>query len=318
MRRSRVRRAPRDSDSYRCYVAAARGSGRHAEAARRLDALARRGLAAALLNLAILEQDRGRGRAEALCRSAIERASETGDARSEILARAGLGGELNRLGRPSEADAEMERAHAAAEATGDPVTRAWVWVEIAGQALARAEYGRARELLVRSEAVAIPDGPPDLQARVLFGLGYLSWVQGDLPEALRFYRRQLAAIQQSGDLYNEAEARLNINLIVDDHSSYEKTRTLLREALAAAVRGNNRGAEAMAHIAVGQWSVAARVYMGTGRYWRSDEPIAHLRKGLELATTSDTRLYAMRCLGWAEFFWVPSIGRRLRAGSTVP
>ncbi len=311
-----VRRTPVAPDAYDCYLAAARGGAGHAEAVDRLESRLR-GVdpsPAALLGLARLEQDRGRARAEGLYRSAIEKASRTGDARSEVLARTRLARLLFDGGRRDEGRAEGERALALAETKRDPLLQAWAWVQAANAANGSGENGKARELLARVEAVAFPQGPPELQSLVLSQLGFLSWAQGDFKEALTFYGRELELLRYSGDLFAEAGVRYNIALMYATGrlASAEEIRRLEREALDTALRGRNRNVAADVHLS-----------MGEGEPRGSRAAIRHFRQGLALATNSGTRLFAMRCLGRAMFsrgashraearFWIDSALREAR------
>ena len=254
-----VIRAPRDPESYRCYLRAARAHGTIEEAVRRLDALLEVNpkLARARLILALIEDMRDGERTEALFRQAADELAEVGDLTGEVHARRALAWRLGRSGRLEEADDQLDRALGAADAADDDGLRAWVWAEQASQATRRMDHGEARRLFRRAERVVFPEGDSFLQGYVLSGLGGACWHMGDLQAALDYFRRDAELKRRAGDRWGESAERYNIALLATQMAylgrmGEEQATALCREALEVAVQAGNPGAEADARMLFGQ------------------------------------------------------------------
>jgi len=298
-----VIRAPRDPESYRCYLQAARAHGKIDEAVRRLDAL----LAVdptrlrARLILALIEDMRDGERTEALFRQSAEELHEAGDWAGEVHARRAFAWRLGVSGRLEEADAQLVEALRAADAADDDGLRAWVWTEQAQQGLRRFDHGEARRLFRRAEQVVFPEGNSFLQGYVLSGLGVACWHMGDLRTALDHFRRDAELKRRTGDRWGEATERYNIALLatqmaflgrIDD----EQATALCREARDVALQAGNPRAEADARMLLGQ-------------LLEGPEGLAEQRRALEIGLQTnevDVTLQARRNIAYAIYHDDPS------------
>lgn len=272
-----VRDRPDELDSYSCYWSTARRERAWDEAARRLYALLaiRPGDHRAMLYLGAIEADRNRDRAEPLYRGAIDRFVAERDHLGEVYARVSLTMFLQARARHEEAEAELVAAEAAALASGDATLIARTRTRRGWQAYHRGDYGRAWILFRRAQETVFPEGPADVQAQVLDGLGATAWATGENRFGLDCYLREAEILERAGDRAWEASVRANIALLasqpgVSRSIGLDEVRELSQRALKAALRSGNRGAE-----------VAARRYLG--QTLRFPENLAELERALALA-----------------------------------
>jgi CHAT domain-containing protein len=251
---AKVRADPDAPASYRCYLSAARGSGRFDDVARHLEGL----LAIdadnhlARMYLAALYADRGQDRAETAYRSAIAGLVRRGDPASEATARVMLAGFLMRRARLDEAAGELDRARPLGAATGDAVVQTQVTVADGALAYRRNDYPRAYSLLVQAERDLPADAPFEVRSALHSNLGAVLWVTGRVRAAADHYRLQARLLREHGDLYEEASARINLTLLADVIG--EPRATLANEALTIARRGGNVSVEARAHFYLSETS----------------------------------------------------------------
>jgi CHAT domain-containing protein len=270
-----VRDRPEELDSYMCYWFVARGgdpagAGRALESLLAIDPANHR----ARLYLAAVEADRGRPRAEALYREAADGFAAWTEPTGEVYARISLFHLLQRAERDEEAGEELRRAADIAATAGDPLLEARVQISQASAATRRGAHGEAIRLLRQAERVVFPDGPVDLRARVLFRMGYAYWAQGLMEQAVAAYTRQADLMEEAGDPYAEATARINIAVLyvrLLDRGRVQLDDVLERLETAAemASRVGNRSAEARARLQL-------------GRFDRSERGLAELERALAL------------------------------------
>jgi len=245
-----VREQPNASTPYRCYQTAARRDGGFAGAQRRLRHWLRIDPAnhRARLFLAAVLADVGNDRAEAEFAAAIDGLANERDAVEEGTARVMFANFLMRRARLEEAARQLEAA--GQRASG--VLRERVTIAEAALAYRRNEYGRAQALLTEVERALPPHAPADVRSALFSNLGAVSWVTGRVEAAAGYYRRQAALLRETGDVYEEASARINLTLLAD--VVREPRLTLAREALATAVRGGNLSVQARAHFYISESS----------------------------------------------------------------
>ena len=255
-----VRDDPENLESYACFWSMARRLRAWPEAVRRLEALlaVEPDNAQAKLYLGAVEADRNQDRAESLYREALESFVGTDAHRAEVYARVSLEFFLRARGRHDEADSELDPAYLAASTSGDPGLIARVRARQGWRAFHLSDYGRAAILFQEAEQSVFPTGPADVRVQVLDGLGAVSWATGRPAAALEFYQREADLLQQAGDLSWEAGVRNNIALLAGQVLSPRplsdaELRSLTEEALDAAVRAGNAGAEAKARLLWGQF-----------------------------------------------------------------
>ncbi len=258
-----VLREPESLGAYRCYWTLARQN-QAAPARRRLEALLSRPARnpRACLFLARIEGDQGRDRAETLYREAIAGLRTLGEIEGAVLGHSGLSVFLSRRHRAADAEAAVAEAARLAEASGDALLRARVRNDEGWQAFWRGDLGRAWTLFKEVEAVVFPDGPLDLRALCVSGLGGVSQETGRIEASFEYIRRQAELHRQDGDFYDEARARGNLvlsgfRLSMQDRMEAAEVVDLARQALAAAIAGGNRGTEARAHLYLGDLTTGA-------------------------------------------------------------
>jgi CHAT domain-containing protein len=254
----RVQSDPDDLESYRCYWVVARrgdpdGARRALEALLAIDLHDHR----ARLYLAAIEGDLGNERAESLYREAAAGFAEEGERTGEVYARLSLFQLLSLGGRWSEADAELAKAAATAEAGEDPVLTVRVWSLQANRAIALRRYSEAYGLLRQAEDVAFPDGPADIRTGILASLGHVYWMLGLPDRALEVYTRRADLLAERGDPYAEAGARVNIAmaseaLLESGRITEDEAVANVEEAIALAREAGNRFAEAQALLLFAQ------------------------------------------------------------------
>lgn len=168
-----VRDRPDDPQSYYCFTLAARGHGVYEQADRRLEEIWHRfpERSRALLNLAVLEHDLGHARARELYRQAAAAAESAHDDWGVVYADTGLANLLRTRGDRDGAEAELERAAAAAKRNGDPILSAYVLVTQATAASDDGDPEQALRRLDRAKTLAFPSGPVYLRSSILSELG---------------------------------------------------------------------------------------------------------------------------------------------------
>jgi tetratricopeptide (TPR) repeat protein len=182
---------------------------------------------------------------------------------------------------------------AAPAESGDPHSRARARTAEASQAIERLDYGRAATLLKEAESAAFPDGPADLRAAILAGKGRVLWALGQFQASRAAYLEQAETLRRSGDLFGEARARYSVAILAGrlrtlgemDRADVVREAT---EAIDAAVRAGNPGAEARARLLLGQLLYGA-------------EGIEQFEKALEISRKLGDRQsarFARRLLAW--------------------
>jgi CHAT domain-containing protein len=271
-----VRDEPGNFESYLCYWLLARRTGDWETSIRRVEALLSLdpGNASALLARGALAHNRGDPRAEEMYRRAIEGFSGSGDAAGEVRVLTVLADLLHREGRVQEAEAELERALARAERSGEADLRFEALVALGWQRYNQGDFGSAATLLRRAEGEVLPGGTAFQQMEILDALAAVSWAAGRYREALEHYRRE-AELLADGDAFRESGIRRNMALVAEGMAAGgEITEAELleiqRAALEATVRAGNRHGE-----------VGARLMMA--RRLPGEEGLAEARRALALA-----------------------------------
>ena len=251
----RVRDAPRDPLSYYCYLQAVRGGAPVDDAVRRLEAIlaVTPALHRARMILGMIEDNRGRPRAEQLLREALDGMEANRDHHGVVYGGLSLANRLAREGRIEEAETVIARTIGAADSSGDKALRANVLAEQGGLARDRADYGRSLRLYREAESVVFPDGPAWLQGNVLNGIGWIQWYFGELRQAMETYRLESEIWHASGSRFGEASPLGNqafLAVALADRGKYprEACLPLVDEALRAALDSGNRGVEARARL----------------------------------------------------------------------
>jgi len=247
---ARVRDAPRDPLSYYCYLQAVRGDAPVDDAIRRLEAILAitPRLHRARMIAGMIEDNRGRPRAEELLREALDGMEADGDHHGVVYGGLTLANRLGREGRLEEAETVIARAARAAESSGDATLHANVIAEQAVMAKGRAEYGRSLGLYREAEAAVFPEGPAWLQGNVLSGIGWIQWYFGDLRQAMETYHLESEIRRSSGNRFGEASPRFNLAFLAvalagRGEFPYEACLPLVDEALRAAIDSGNTDIE---------------------------------------------------------------------------
>jgi len=254
-----VRAKPQEYASYHCYWTAARRTGQLQTAAERLEAVLRRepGNYLALLALARIERDRGRLGAEDLFRRAAAGFAAARRVGGEVYSRLELSFMLRMAGRIEEAAAEAALARQAAEAAPDPRFLVNVRVEEAWLACGRHDLGVALEGFLQLQADLAESGDDYLKGATASGLGATLWAMGRYADSLATYEQIARRHREAGDLFAEAAERYNVALLArevqrEGAGTDAEGHRLQDEALAAALRGGNRSAEASSRILIAE------------------------------------------------------------------
>jgi tetratricopeptide (TPR) repeat protein len=271
--------------SANCFFLVAQQEKRWDEAARLLDLLRAKRPDNDWLTLARgnLEYSRDPDRALALYRQAADGFARTRLAEGEVTARHNLRLILYRRGRLGEAGAEVERALAAAQASGDPLTLARAWsLEATHLTDTGGDLSTALASLRRAERAAFPAGSYTLRRGIVFALGNACFQLGRFDEALSYYRRVIAMTAETGDLLSRASAQYNVvNTMLRQSEELPRpgARTelvaLAEDALRTAADADNREIQVMLHRTLGELS--------GGRGGRSDASRAHYERCVALA-----------------------------------
>ncbi len=171
--RELVRQNPDDLEAYRSYWVLARQRNQWEQAIEGLEALLvdDPGQPRVLLYLGMIASDRGEPRAEDLLMRAADGFATEAEPTGEVYSRLGLAYWLDRRDRIDDSRIERQRALEVANASDDQVLAARVRLAQAWQATRDLDYATARSLFLEVEQVTYPDGPFDVQAGVVNGLG---------------------------------------------------------------------------------------------------------------------------------------------------
>jgi CHAT domain-containing protein/tetratricopeptide (TPR) repeat protein len=264
-----VESEPDSLDGYLCYQATGRGPGKLDEAVVALesflDADASNDPARLALGMALLYQGRSEGRQH--LHDAAAGFARTGNARGEVLARLVLHQHYRLVGLEEQALAELERADAVAQASGNStlITRVKTAQAIHCH---RTNHGRAWRELKSVEASIFPAGPPDLQSTWLTAMANTCIALGRRSEAASYLERHAELLRSTGDLYGLASALYNATWL-GEHDDSEKVQRY-SEVLAIAEASGNRSAQAHARFSLSE--------LCTG-----EEALVHARASLEVA-----------------------------------
>jgi CHAT domain-containing protein len=275
---------PLDYASSNCFFLVAQKEKRYDEAARLLDSLraAHPRNFWPTLSRGNLEWNRAPDRAFELYELAANGFAQEKHAEGEVMARHNLRLMLYRKGRLDEAGTEVQRALAAAEASGEPIVLARA---LALEAVHLTDTGRsvsqALASLRRAEAAAFPDGPYTLRRSILFALGNASFQLGRYEDALGYYQRVEALTAETGDLMTRASVRYNL-VNTRMRQMEELPRAGAREeivmqarvALDTAVEADNREIQVLLHRTLGE--------LLEGPEGRPDESRSHYERCVEL------------------------------------
>jgi len=234
------REHPEALEPYICYWLVGGRTNTRAQASTRLREILDEepGNGKAELYLGLVDAEMGR-EAEPLFRSAAASCALTGDRKCEAYARRSLIiYKINRR-RLDGIERDFEQADAAATATGDPSLLAGLTLDRARFLSERSDYGGSWAAYKKAESALFPDGPPQMQARVLDGLGAVAWATGRYREAIDFYTRTAELNRRRGALTDLASALYNIallggRLLGEGDMTFEEVRGLQQEALDAA------------------------------------------------------------------------------------
>ena len=230
-----------------------------------------------------LEYSRAPERAFELYELAAKGFAEEKNAEGEVMARHNLRLMLYRKGRHDEAGSEVQRALAAAQASGEPTVLARAW---ALEATHLTDTGRsvsqALASLRRAEATAFPDGPYTLRRSILFALANACFQLGRYEDALGYYQRVEALTEETGDQLTRASARYNV-VNTRMRQMEELPRPGAREeivaqaqaALETAVEADNREIQVLLHRTLGE--------LFEGPEGRPDESRTHYERCVDLA-----------------------------------
>lgn len=291
---AQAQKAPDNPMSWYCFNLAVGAYGRYDEAVRLLDGhlALNPNLHRARFHLALIEQMRGHPRADRLLREAVDGMEKAGDFRGVTYGALSLAFRLGEQGRLDDADRELERGHRAALATGNAEMLARVQTGQAIQAGRRADTGKALRLFREAEKKVFPQGPPDLQGRILSGLGQVYWYFEEYGQALRIYEREIELWRRVGDIYSLAGPMYNAALMAGKlaelgQGTKDDYQQRLHAALEISLRTQNHAVEA-----------GLRILLGQGK--QGPAAIAEFERAVDLATKTDdmeTRLLATRLLG---------------------
>ncbi len=282
-------RQPEGEETARCFEETGKTPEQTAEGVARLRELLERhpGSPWPTLYLGYLDSEHS----EALFRAALSGFIARRDVKGEVFARTNLYRLFYRAGQMEEAGAQAQRALAVAEASGQP------------EVIARGRILQARHILMlgkdleqaylmmrRAEALLFPDGNYYVKRDCLSVLGNLSIELGRYREGLGAFRRLADLAAAQGDSYAEANARYGMaravreaNTELPDENGRRQAAELARQALDAAVRGENRGIEANARFLLGILS-------------RGEERREHFDACLAAADTVRDRSYCLNGL----------------------
>jgi len=247
---ARARDHPGDFDAWWCFQESAGRTGRRRDAMRML--ASRLALdpsnCRARVVLGTIETWEGGG--EATLKLAADAAIAAADRQAEAAARLSLAYILDQSGRAAAAGPELERAAALADALGDASLRARAMASYGLHDLMQGDYGKSWTEYKKAEELAFPDGPEDLRANILNGLGSVCGYTGRDQEAREYYRRQADILHSIPDLNQEAFPRYNVAFLAEKSagSDWAPVRALYLDALDAAVRGRNLGVESSARM----------------------------------------------------------------------
>lgn len=249
---------PDTEEPARCFEETGSALGKREAAAQRLRSLLAERPTDAWLHLYLGHLDSDR--AETLYRRAAEQFAARREARGEVLARSNLQRILSGQGKLEEAENEVHKATAVAQASGDKAL------------LARAQIVEARfllqisknvevayRLLNRTRPLVFPDGSYHLKRDCLLWLAAAALDLGRYGEAAATYRQLGELTVGRGDPRMEAAARYGMARVVVEaapelprEADRREAARLLSEALAAAERAGNRDIVSLSHLLLGR------------------------------------------------------------------
>ena len=253
-----VARAPDALQGYRCYLEAARQGRDWDEAARRLEGLRSRDRTrpGASLFLGRVAADTGRDGVLLLYQEAARGFAGHRQVEGEILARIALAGEYAVRQRGTEAGREADRAAELAEASGRPAWIARASLAGARVAMSREQVSKAWSLAHRASGLVDEEDALDLQLELHRVLGVLQWARESPDRALAEYRSGLRLATRSGDDFEAALLRYSVAFLEVSRPGTAlgsgDPLAPMREALAAARRAGNLGAELRCRLILGQ------------------------------------------------------------------
>lgn len=278
-----VRRDPASPAGWACYRATGQAAGAMDEAVRRIEA--RLAIDPRLhrgrLELAFLAIDRGEARAESLLRETAKGYERDGDLVGAALAREKLAMLFTNTERYAEAEAELDRADALADASGDDTARATLAVQRGWTALRQGRFVRAGLHMERGEALAVSSADRAALQLALGGRAAVAWSTGRLAEAVGIYKRQATILREAGNTDALAQTLGNLlgvskSLIESGEMRKEELIPIARDTLAAGT-------------AAGQpWGIV-RGHLALAQALEGDEARDHARLAIERARATGNR-----------------------------
>jgi len=253
--------APEARESARCFRRAVnRDPSLRQEALRRLELLRRRhpDNPRLLVTLANLEWRSFTERVPDLYAEAARLFAERGEVEDELTARVSQGRFLTYVGRVEEAVPVLERLAARATELGEMRFAVGARIETARLRLQRGEVEAAWNLLHEPEVGALAEAPGAVGSEVrgdwLYLRGRACFELGRYAEAQRAFRTWL---EERSNPYQEASVRqllaaAHLSSALPTEGERQRALRLLEEALEAAQRGDNPGAEAQVHRFLGK------------------------------------------------------------------
>ncbi len=193
--------------AHRCYRLFSRKTGQHAEAIRRLEArrAVRPDNGLIPMMLASIRYDSGDpDRALIEMAEGIRLLEASGATQDEVEARLRMRYLLATRGDMAAADAELERAAAAAETLDNERVKVAILIIQAERARERGDDGLALSLLLQLEQRLGPDGSPNQRAITYARIGGIYLTLNRYEPAIRYFEREIALRQEMGDRYAEA------------------------------------------------------------------------------------------------------------------
>lgn len=209
-----VLRHPEDLDAWRCYLHVARAFGEWSGAIASLESrlIATPDAPAALLYLGRLRTDRYEPGGVENMLAAAEGFARAGNAPGEVEARLSAAEALRRSGDAASAEVQVAKAEAVAIPESPPRLRAKVAAARARQHEVAGDVAAARARFEEAALLLRDDPDALLLAFLENGLGGLAWYEGRLEDAYRHYLRAADLYAASGDRQAEASERYNAAL----------------------------------------------------------------------------------------------------------
>lgn len=239
---ARLREAPGEWESARCFYAVASREKLWAEAARRIEAEVTRFPESSwlLLAAAYVEEELDARRADEKYHDAITVFAARGHAEGEVRARCELAAWLAKRGDLRQAEAQIGAAVRRAQTSGQSVLLGEALL-FQARHLARQESGLERpyRLALQAEGRLFPQGPIRQRLLCLDLLARLARDLGRSGEAEGYYRRLGALAREHGERLYEGESQFGLGLLLFDEldrtargSGRDKAAARIRQALA--------------------------------------------------------------------------------------